>query len=321
MLRSAIETLRDRGAGVLISAGLNLVRANVQHRLFGRRFMQKRIHDYRMFLDLEDPGISRSLILFGTREVDHKIILEKVLRPGMTVLDIGANIGYYVLMELGLVGPSGLLVAVEPSPANVSLLRRNIALNGYKDVAIFEGAISDRSSRRAFFLSHQSNLNTFHDTGSGAAHLSGETIEVETRTVPDLMNGHGAPDLIRMDVEGHEVEVINGMLEAIRGGRMAPMIIFETHLSRYSLEHDMAQALTGLFDARYQTRYLASSYERGTALIEARGYKGGAPIPTDGVTRVIFEDVLPEDTIDIVCRTGGARTVLLVPPNHAEAHP
>ena len=44
-------------------------------------------------------GISRSLILFGTREVDHKIILERVLEPDMTVFDIGANIGYHVLME------------------------------------------------------------------------------------------------------------------------------------------------------------------------------------------------------------------------------
>lgn len=313
MLHSAITTLRDRGAGVLCSAAWNLARANVDRRLLGRRFIERRIHDYRLILDLEDHGISRSLMLFGTREVDHKIILERVLSPGMTVFDIGANIGYYVLMELGLIGPSGHLVAIEPAPQNVAQLRRNLALNGYQEVPVIESAVSDRPGERVFHLSRQSNLGTFHDTGSGVQHLSGERITVPTLTVPDIAAEHGAPDLIRMDVEGHEVEVLGGMLDAIRSGAMAPMILFETHLSRYSDDHDMAAVLTALYAGGYSTRYLASSYRRGTEIIEGRGYRGTDPIATDGVERVIFEDIAESDAIDFICHTGGARTVLLAP--------
>ncbi|MFQ5957933.1 MAG: hypothetical protein ACE5LF_01045, partial [Alphaproteobacteria bacterium] len=73
MLSSAYITLRDRGPVVLAGAAFNLVRANLHGQLLKRRFVARRIHGYRMLLDVEDRGLSRSLILFGTREVDHKI--------------------------------------------------------------------------------------------------------------------------------------------------------------------------------------------------------------------------------------------------------
>ncbi len=313
MLHSAYITLRDRGAGVLAGAAWHLARGNLHRRLLRHRFVERSVHDYRMLIDLEDRGISRSLLLFGTREVDHKIILERVVEPGMTIFDIGANIGYYVLMELGLIGGGGRLVAIEPSPANVALLKRNLALNNYRDIPVIESAVSDQPGNKLFHLSHESNLNTFHDIGSGVDHLSGEQINVRTVTVPELAAEYGPPDLIRMDVEGHEVEVIGGMLDAIQGGAMAPMILFETHLSRYSDDHDMAAVLSALFASGYTTRYLASSYQRGTAIIEGRGYSGSDPISTDGVERKIFENVTDDDAIDFICHTGGARTVLLAP--------
>lgn len=283
--------------------------------MLGKDLFLRNIYDYRMYLDLKDPGISRSLLLFGERELDHKVILEKVLRPGMTVLDIGANIGYYALMELQLIGKSGKLIAVEPSPSNVKLLKANLNLNGFSDVDIINGAVSDSSSEKEFYLSKQSNLNTFHNTGSAKGSLSGESITVKTYTVPQIIENNGL-DLIRMDVEGHEVEVINGMLEAIRQNKMRPMIIFETHLTRYSKTHDMESVLRALFEAGYRTQYLASSYERGTSLIEEYGYTGIMRIQTDGVTRAIFEHIKDEDLINFVCNVGGARTVLLMPEEY-----
>ena len=75
-----------------------------------------------MILDLDDPGLSRALMLFRTREVDHKVMLERIVRPGMRIFDIGGNIGYYPLMELTLLAGSGQLVVIEPVPQNVALL-------------------------------------------------------------------------------------------------------------------------------------------------------------------------------------------------------
>ena len=315
LVKSAWITLRDRGPNVLVSAGANLIRANFRRRILGGRFIEKAIHSYRMYLDLQDPGISRSLILFGTREVDHKIILGRVLMPGMRVFDIGANIGYYVLMESELLGDEGHIVAIEPSPSNIILLNRNLDLNRCEQVTVVEGAVSDRPGRRELHLSKLSNLNTFHPLGSALEHMSEETVEVATYTVSQLAQTHGAPHLIRMDVEGHEVDVIGGMLEAIDNHQIKPMICFETHLSRYSKENDMEAMLRALFSRGYAVRFLSSSYESGTAQIASRGYRGSAPISTDGVTRVIFEHIKADDAIDIICRTGGGRTVLLATCN------
>ena len=71
MLRSALVTLRDRGPRSLASAACSLAAASIERQLLRRRFVERRIYDYRMLLDLEDAGISRSLLLFGARDEHH----------------------------------------------------------------------------------------------------------------------------------------------------------------------------------------------------------------------------------------------------------
>ena len=310
-LVNALVVARDRGLGPLAGSAAGLCRMHLERRILGRRYQLRRVHGYRMLLDAEDAGLSRGLFLWGTREVDHKVMLERIVRPGMTIFDIGGNIGYYPLMELALLNGTGCMVVVEPSPANISLLKRNLALNGHAAVPVIAAAVSDAMGRRGFHLSAQSNLGTFHPEGTGAETLTGETVDVETVTVPWLAEQYGAPDLIRMDVEGHEVEVINGMREAIAAGTLAPQIIFEPHLSRYGPEHDMAAALRALFDLGYRCPMLSSSSERGTGVLEGLGYTPGERIATDGVWRTLFYDIAPDHLVAILTETGGARTVLL----------
>lgn len=264
-----------------------------------------------MFLDLQDRGISRTLLLFGERELEHKKMLEEVLEPGMSVLDIGANIGYYALMELNLIGKTGNLIAVEPSPSNVDLLKRNLSLNGYLGVEVHNAAISNISGNKLFHLSSMSNLNTFHNIGTGIEHLSGESLNVQTFTVPEIMKGRHL-DLIRMDVEGHEVEVLDGLLPAIENNEMSPMIIFETHLTRYGPEHDITITLKRLFKAGYKARSVGSSSSFGSLNLEKLKYIGGDQIKSDGDIRKIFRNISERDTIDLISRAGGIRTILLV---------
>lgn len=312
-IKSGFEVLENRGSAALASALFNLTRASLQRTLFNCRYLCKKVNNYKMYLDLQDPGISRSLILFGTRELDHKIILEKVLAPGMRVFDIGANIGYYVLMEKSLIRDEGEIIAIEPSPSNIDLLKKNLKLNNQSKVTVLPGAVSSSSGNKKFFLAEHSNLNTFHPEGSAGQFMSGKTITVQTYTVSELADKYGAPDLIRMDVEGHEVDVIYGMLDDIKNNKYKPMICFETHLSCYSKKNDMAALLKQLFENGYKTRYLSSSYERGTKLINERGYKGFGPIKTDSKERFLYENLKPEDAIDFISGVGGARTVLLAP--------
>lgn len=316
-IHSIYTTWRDRGLPALICAIFNHILAAFLRDLLGRPYIQRRIHNYRMLLDLNDLGLSRSLLLFAKREMDHKLLLEKIVKPNMTIYDIGANIGYYPLMELGLIGRGGTLIAIEPVATNIALLERNFSLNNYKTnnshVVVVHGAVSDSVGTQSFHLSSHSNLGTFHPKGSASDLITGETIEVRTYTVPELAKKFGAPDLIRMDVEGHEVEILDGMIESIRANYMRPSIIFETHLTRYSSTHNMEKTLQNLFSCNYGVPLAATSQKTGTDRLTALGYVPGPPIVTDGVERVIIENIKPADAVQLICQTGGLRTVVLSP--------
>ena len=315
LITNGFKTISSRGLLVFLSASLNYAKAMFFKKVRKERFIQHKVNNYKMLLDTTDPGISRSLILFGTREVDHKVILEEVLKPGITVFDIGANIGYYALMEKQLIGDKGKLIAIEPSPTNVKLLKRNLLLNGYKEneIAVVQCGVSNKAAEMDFHLAQQANLHTFHPKGSAARDLTGEIIKVKTYTIPDLVETHGAPGLIRMDVEGHELEIISGMLNDIEADKYKPMICFEPHLSCYTADHDFAPVLERLFKNGYKTPYLSSNAQSGTDRIKSYGYQPSSLIKSDGETKAIFENIKPDDVIKILTETGGARTVLLAP--------
>ena len=95
MLRNVFKVLRHKGPAGLVKAVYYALKIYLFRDVFGRRHMRKQIHGSWMDLDLRDRGISRTLLLFGTREEEHRLILNRVLRDGMTIFDIGANIGYY----------------------------------------------------------------------------------------------------------------------------------------------------------------------------------------------------------------------------------
>jgi len=314
-MKTILLRINSYGLVLLILSIFRVLLTSI-YKFFGvRRFIIRKIFNYKMYLDIYDNGLSKQLIKYRKRELDHKFILDQVLNPGSIVLDIGANIGYYALMELNIIGRSGSLIAVEPSPTNVELLEKNIKLNNKNaNTRIISGAISSSTGQEKFYLSHASNLNTFHNYGTVTQHLSGEEIYVDTFRVIDVLSKDeiaSGLDLIRMDVEGHEVDVLNGMIKEITDGIISPSVIFETHISRYTKENDMAKTLSIFFDLGYRVKFMASSWEKGTEIIKNFGYSEIIDIKTDGVTRAIFENINNEDAINIICNTGGARTVYI----------
>ena len=308
-LHNILLTLNKRGFFTFICATYYHLISLVM-RMFKKKYLIKKIYNYKMYLDLNDKGISRTLLLFGKRELEHKKMLEQIIRPNITILDIGANIGYYSLMILKLIGPNGKLIAVEPSPSNIEILKKNLNLNNYNDIEVHNAAISDENSIKKFFLSEMSNLNTLNYTEKKSLNLTGETINVKTLTVPQIMEGRNL-DLIRMDVEGHEVEVLNGLIPNIGVNNLYPSIIFETHRSRYNNEHSMENTLKNLFAKNYKVSMLGSTSKEGTKKIEAKGYIGTESIQTDEYERVIFKNIKEQDAIDLICNEGGVRCAVL----------
>lgn len=131
-------------------------------RVLGERYVDKRIYDYRLLLDSRDPGISRQLLRHGAREPEQKFIIEHELTPGMTVLDLGANVGYYTVMMANRVGAAGRVYAVEPEVRNFGLLVRNVLLNELRNVHVENIAIADVDGVKELLLTAQSNWHSFH---------------------------------------------------------------------------------------------------------------------------------------------------------------
>jgi FkbM family methyltransferase len=146
----------------------------------------------------------------GTRRV-----LTKVLAPGMTFIDIGANVGLLTLAGARAVGPSGKVLAFEPVPLSFDLLSRALAINGLiHRVEAKRQAVGARRERCKFFvrnvLGHSSLFRS--DALSSAVTME---IEVDVSPLDELVQPRTRVDLVKIDVEGAELAVLEGMTRVI----------------------------------------------------------------------------------------------------------
>jgi len=128
-------------------------------------------------------------------------------------LDIGANIGYYVLLESKLVGEEGHVYAVEPVLGNLNVLKRNLQLNDVKNVSLFQFALGDACRDSEIYVSNLSNLCAMNRASVSTVIA---VQPVSEQTVDNFLKDKALPTLIRMDVEGYEYEVIKGMTETLK---------------------------------------------------------------------------------------------------------
>ena len=136
-------------------------------------------------------------------------------------------------------------------------------------------------------------------------------MDVRTADIYDILNKNRNIKFIRMDIEGHEVEVLEGILRAVRDFKVFPDILFETHFAKYdTTHHDIKGKLNELFGAGYVPAAITSTDE-DISKIKERGYKPRAVIDTDRVDRGIYEGISPADAVDFICTTGGVRAVFL----------
>jgi FkbM family methyltransferase len=283
------------------------------------RFIEKIVNDYRILIDMEDEGISKQLMLLQTREKDHIMILEEELSEGMVVFDLGANIGYYATMMAKLVGETGKVYAVEPSKANFHLLNLNIKLNNAEPIVdLFNVGISNETGVGDFYESEKSNWHTFYPkvhSGSDTESLVDKApVKVPIITVGDFAKDKRNIDLIRMDIEGFEVEVFQSIIPLLEDQSFGPSILFEVHQPRYDdNEHNMRTVLEGLFEKGYHVKTLVSNQYNlgGKEVYEKRGYTPEKVIKTDFMKRGFYVEITNEDAIYFMCDTDFTRAALL----------
>ncbi len=166
----------------------------------------------------------RSLV-YGTWEPEVTSTISSIVKPGMTVIDIGAHIGYYSLLFAKRVGPNGRVFSFEPVPENFALLRKNIQLNELSQVQVFPQAVFSDKKEISIAVPDESP-----NSGEGSViHRHGArrylvpAITLDSFCVPSGVR----PDILKMDVEGAEYDVLLGAKETI--SRCRPKLLIELH--------------------------------------------------------------------------------------------
>lgn len=184
----------------------------------------RKVNGYKMMLNSSKKGIHSDLLEAGIREPLATKIVEKKTKPGEVVLEVGANIGYYTIMQSKIIGKSGRIYAIEPISDNLNYLRRNINLNNLKNVEVHPIALREKNKKLEIFTFEEANLNSaikWSDRNLGSETVVGMTMD-------SFLKGKRSPNWIRMDVEGYEWNILMGAKKSLKNKNLKNLFI-EVH--------------------------------------------------------------------------------------------
>lgn len=180
----------------------------------------------RFACDLGDQ-IAREVCLTGLYEPPVTRVLQHHLPAGGTAVDLGANWGYFSLVAAAAVGPSGTVLALEPDPRQFNALSGNVAANGFRQVSPLQAAAAAREGRVSLvgYEEGAANRGVSRIAGPSAA---GRRFDVRSMSVDDLTAACPRVDLVKIDVEGAEDAVLDGMREGLSSRRYRALLV-EVH--------------------------------------------------------------------------------------------
>jgi FkbM family methyltransferase len=206
-----------------------------------------------------DDYIGRTLYLDGVFERDNTAAVRALLKPGATVLDVGANIGYFTLLFASLAGDTGIVYAVEPVPETTARLRENLAANPTlaPRVRVFDCGFSTQDGTLPINVMPPTNIGASHVPTPVIAddrerrHCPGaRLISVPCRSGDSLWRELGRPkiDLIKLDIEGHEPQALRGMQELLSTAP-SPIILAEVKKRFLAAAGESPEAVFGFLHA------------------------------------------------------------------------
>ncbi len=171
--------------------------------------------------------LSRALYIAGAYEPNEFMLLSRVLQPGMTFIDVGANDGLYTLFAAKRVGSKGRVISIEPSDREYGRLMRNIRLNHLANILPLKKAASDREGFGVLRIAEAGHAGQ-NTLGDFAYAIDQErTEQVSLTTVDKIVEESGIQraDIIKIDAEGAELSVLRGASNTLT--RDKPLILFE----------------------------------------------------------------------------------------------
>ena len=194
-------------------------------------------------------GNDNSLCLYvcGSFEPNEFAFVDRMLKPGMVFIDVGANDGYYTLFAARRVGPAGRVIAVEPSSRERAHLQRNLGRNGLENVQVVAAALGAQAGFVDLHLAH--GVHAGHNTLGDFAHddvvrASSERVPLETLDAVVAKQGLSRVDMVKIDVEGGEAGVVAGARQVLSASR--PVLLMELNERALHAQGQSADSLLGV---------------------------------------------------------------------------
>ena len=218
-----------------------------------------------LFLNQDDPVLCGALTL-GCYEQFELKIFQSLLRPGMCVLDLGANIGLYSMVAAKAVGPEGRVVAVEPDERNCRFVEKTAKYNGFQNLTLVCKAVSDKTGGGKLYLCGDNKADhRIYDNNNLR-----EAVEIELTSVDDLRKEKGIVkvDVMKMDIQGAEAMALRGMKTVLKANHDIRIIM---ELWPWGISQTGGQALDVLHEIR----------DLGFNIFEIDGNKRAMTLVTD----------------------------------------
>jgi FkbM family methyltransferase len=157
----------------------------------------------------------------GSAEPAVQAALQRVIQPGATVYDIGANVGFFSVIAARLTGEGGRVVAFDPLPSNVAAIRHNAQLNQFEPrIRVEEVAVGATDGAASFVVGATPGWGRLGDDGSLAVRVVGLDARIAAGELP-------VPDVIKLDIEGGEVAALAGLAATLH--EHGPVVLVELH--------------------------------------------------------------------------------------------
>jgi len=225
-----LQDIRAMPAGRLRDAA----RAAMQVAYLGEnRALCRILGRYKLFIDTTDTTLAPHLMFDGYWEVWLTQFLARRVKPGMTVVDVGASYGYYSVLMSDLVSATGRCVSIEPNPVICDSLEASLAVNGFaqRSSVVRCAPTESKHSEVRVFIPHRSPKNAFIMSPAESVDWSkGRAVNIPSRPLDDVCAGMARVDLVRIDANGMEPAIYDGMKRLIE--RSKPDIVMRFNSRR-----------------------------------------------------------------------------------------
>ncbi|HEY0120255.1 MAG TPA: FkbM family methyltransferase [Rhizobium sp.] len=203
---------------------------------------------YKLYVDTRDRGFGSHILLDGFWEIWLTLFCARNVKRGMTAVDVGANFGYYSVLLAELVGDEGQLISVEPNPHAADFLNRSVDLNGLSRRTKIEAVALGSMSKgwASLYVPHSEPKNALIVADEFVPQVeNGGVIKVPVTTLDRLCANSERIDFIKIDAEGAEEAIFEGMSETI--ARHKPIIVVEFNAGRYVDAGGFLDRLTAIY--------------------------------------------------------------------------